>query len=430
MNAREAALRAMYEIEINGAYLNAALNAAIGDRSMSGADRALTTELIYGITANKIALDYIISKYSKLKLKKMTPWVLNILRMGVYQIYYNDKIPTSAACNEAVKLAKKYSHKAATGFVNGVLRSFSRDAESFEFPKDMSVEEKLSLEYSYPLWMTKKLIAEYGVERCERLFSENNKPHSTYIRTNTLKVAPNELKEILSGEGIECIETHLAGCFAVRGALNISSSDAYRKGYFSLQNISSQLTVEALDPQSGELIVDMCAAPGGKSCAAAEKMNNCGRVISFDIFDHKVELIKKSASRLGIDIIDARCANSEVRIDELVGKADRVLADVPCSGLGVIHKKPDIKYSRTEADVAELCGIQEKILENACAYVKDGGVLVYSTCSILPEENRLGISKFLDKHREFSVVSERQLLTSEKGESGFYICKLLKGKTK
>ncbi len=427
MNAREIALKALYEIDTDGAYLNAALKNALKNKEIEPRDRGFITELIYGVVTNKIAIDFIISKYSKIRLKKISPWVLNILRMGVFQIYYTDKIPHNAVCDEAVKLAKRYSHKGSWGFVNGVLRSFSRSAQEFEFPKCESRAEELSLVYSYPLWLTERIIEEYGEERCEELYKENAKPHPMTLRVNTLKTDADALIKALAKEGVVCekLEEPIK-CVRVDGPLNIDKSPAYKEGLFSLQNISSCLAVEALDAHEGETIIDMCAAPGGKTCAIAEKMKNKGKIIAFDIFKHKVELIKNSAKRLGIDIIDARVKNSCEPDETLVGIADRVLADVPCSGIGVIHKKPDIKYSRAATDIEALTKIQKEILENAAKYVKSGGVLIYSTCTILPEENRLRIDEFLAEHSEFSKVSEQQILTSEMGESGFYICKMLK----
>ncbi len=426
MTAREIALKTLYDIDTNDTYTNAALKNALTPE-LSGADRGLVTELIYGVVTNKTAIDFIISKYSKIKLKKMTPWVLNILRMGIFQIYWMDRIPVSAACNEAVKLAKKYSHRAGSGFVNGVLRSFGREAENFSFPEGKSKSEYLSLKYSYPQWMTESLVKEYGEDAVESLFDENSKAHGVFIRVNTLKITQDKLIDILKNEGIKCKETDVRNCLVVTGKINVDCSNAYKEGLYSLQNISSQRAVEALDPKPRQTVIDMCAAPGGKSCAIAERMENRGKVLSFDVFEHKTQLIKKAAQRLDIDIIDAQIRDGRVCIDELKETADCVLADVPCSGLGVIHKKPDIKWKRTEADVKELCGIQKDILENAAAYVKSGGTLVYSTCTILPEENRLRIDEFLKSHSEFKKVSEQQFMTTAVGESGFYICKMVKG---
>lgn len=425
MTARECALKALYDIETKDTFTNAALKSALNN-DLSASDRGLVTEIIYGVILNKTAIDYIISKYSKIKLKKMSPWVLCILRMGIFQIYYMDKIPHSAACNESVKLAKKYSHRAGSGFVNGVLRSFAREVEGFDFPADKGAVEYLSLKYSYPLWMTAKLVEEYGEERCRELFEENSRAHGVFLRVNILKNSAEELIERLAVEGIECELTELPDCLQVKGKVNIDSLNSYAEGRFSLQNFSSQKAVDVLGAVAGETVIDMCAAPGGKSCAIAEKMNNKGRVMSFDIFEHKVELIEKSAKRLEIEIIDAKLQDASAVCAELIESADKVLADVPCSGLGVIHKKPDIKWNRTEADIDELCGIQKAILETASKYVKPGGTLVYSTCTILPEENRLQISEFLKKHKEYKKLSEEQLLTTSKGESGFYICKMVK----
>ncbi len=427
MTARELALKALYEIDINGSYVNAALSEALGGAELDSRDRALVTELIYGTVSNRIAIDYVISRFSKIRLKKLSPWVLNILRMGVFQMLYMDKIPHSAVCNEAVKLAKRYSHKAGSGFVNGVLRSFSREKNNFEFPKTGSFAEQLSIEYSYPLWMTEKIIQEYGEEKCKELFQENRKAHSPTIRVNTLKTTKAELKTILDGEGITYRDVpELENCMFVDGGLSVNHSKAYKDGFYSLQNISSYMATLELSPKANETVIDMCAAPGGKTCSMAEMMGNKGKIIAFDIFEHKIELIKNAAKRLGIDIIDARLGDS-CEVDEiLIEKADKVLADVPCSGLGVIHKKPDIKFSREAEDIAELTKIQEKILETAASYLKHGGTLVYSTCTILPEENRMRIESFLKEHKEFKIVSENQLLTDETGRSGFYICKMLK----
>ncbi len=428
MTAREAALKALYSIEKSGTYTNAALKEALYTDGLSPQDKGFVTELIYGVVANKSAIDYIIMQFSKIKIKKMTPWVLGILRMGVYQIYYMDKVPHSAACNEAVKLSKKYSHNAASGFVNGVLRSAVRAYADFKFPVSGNAVKDLSLEYSYPEWITEKIIEEYGEDRCREFYMENRKAHASAIRVNSLKTNTAELKLLLENEGLECdLVDGYENALIVKGKLNVENSEAYKKGLYSLQNLSSQKAVDVLAPKPNQYVLDMCAAPGGKSCAIAEKMNNLGTLLSFDVFSHKVELIKKSAERLGIDIIDAKLMDSTVLCDELADSADCVLADVPCSGLGVIHKKPDIKWTRTPQDVAELCKIQEKILSNAAKYVKTGGVLVYSTCTILPEENKFRIHEFLNNNKNFEIEYEEQILTDALGKSGFYICKMVKG---
>ncbi len=426
MTAREAALKALYETDTEGRYTNAALNAALAAQDFSREDRAFITELVYGVVSERIAIDSIIAKFSKVKIKKMTPWVLNILRLGIYQLCYTDKIPQSAACNESVKLANRYSHKAGAGFVNGVLRSIARSGK-IDFPETGDVVKDLSVKFSYPEWITRRLTKQYGAEECERLYRENRRPHPVSIRVNTLKTNADELIKILENEGMTCAaDKEIENCLTVSGGINIRESRAYAEGLYSLQNISSQLAVRVLDPQSGERIIDMCAAPGGKSCAAAELMKNRGEILAFDIHEHKVRLIENSAKRLGIDIIKAETADSAIGNPKLYESADRVLADVPCSGLGVIHKKPDIKFSRSESDIEELSKLQYEILENASEYVKCGGVLVYSTCTILHEENGAVTDRFFKAHGEFSKEYERQILTGENGESGFYICKAVK----
>lgn len=427
MTARECALKALYDIETNGAYTNAALKTALKSDELSAADKGFITELIYGVVANKTALDFIISKFSKIRMKKLSPWVLNILRMGIFQMYYMDKIPHSAACNEAVKLAGRYSHKSGCGFVNGVLRSFSREKDNFEFPLSGDKIADLSLIYSYPQWITKRLVETYGAERCEELYKENRKAHCTAVRVNCLRTDAESLCTVLADEGITTERiAKLENALVIKSGINIEKSKAYKDGLYSLQNISSQLAVEILGPEPGDTVIDMCAAPGGKTCAAAERMNNCGKIIAFDMFEHKIDLINKAASRLGIDIIEGKTADSQIVQPELIGKADKVLADVPCSGLGVIHKKPDIKWHRKEEDIAELVQIQKNILETAALYVKDGGVLMYSTCTILGEENKRNTDIFIKNHPEFKKVFEEQILTTDMGESGFYICKMVK----
>lgn len=426
MTARECALKALYDIDVNGAYVNAALNSALKGEELSSADKAFVTELIYGIVSNKTALDFIISKFSKIKMKKLSPWVLNILRLGIFQMYYMDKIPHSAACNESVKLANRYSHRSGSGFVNGVLRSFSREAELFEFPVSGDKVADLSLIYSYPQWITQKIADVYGYDVCEELYKENQKAHHVAVRVNTLKTDTEKLINILANEGISAEKVSgLENALIIKSGINIEKSDAYKKGLYSLQNISSQLAVDILEPKPCDTVIDMCAAPGGKTCAAAEKMKNCGKIYAFDIFDHKIDLIRATAARLGIDIIEGKVADSQALQKELIGKADKVIADVPCSGLGVMHKKPDIKWHRKEEDISTLAEIQRNILETASKYVKDGGALMYCTCTILPEENSQNTEWFLREHPEFKKVYEKQILTTELGESGFYICKML-----
>lgn len=423
-NPREAAAAALVKIEKDGEYSNRALLESVC--GIDSRDTALATEIVMGVLRNKIYLDFIIRSYSKIRLKKLSPWVLQILRCGVYQLVMTDKIPPSAACNESVKLAAKYAHSAAKGYVNGVLRTVSRNIDSLPEPTG-SKAEIMSVKYSCPLWITEKLIEQFGVNVTENILTDSLLPHLTMLRTNTLKITPQELCESLNESGIKAEEnTDIKECLNVFGAIDMAHLRQYKDGLFTPQNINSMRASLILDPHSGETVMDLCAAPGGKTTHIAELMKNCGRVIAFDVHKHKIALIENTAKRLGIDIIEASCANSEELAAEYIGCADRVLADVPCSGMGVIHKKPDIKYNRTAEDIEQLCKIQERILENAARYLKDGGVLVYSTCTIFNDENEKRVELFLKRHKEFEKEFEKLYFAHETGGSGFYICRMVK----
>lgn len=428
MNSREVILKALYRVEKDGAYSNKALNDALN--GVSTADKAFVTGIFYGVLKSVITLDYIIMQFSNIKLKKTSPWVKNILRMGVYQIYYMDKIPDSAACNESVKLAKKYSHQASVRFVNGVLRNISRNKENIEFPDRGDIVKYLMVKYSYPEWIVNKFIGQFDEDECEKILEESNLPHPVTIRANTLKISADELAVKLEESGISAeVSTEVQNCLTIDGKIDVNKTQIYREGLFSLQNKSSMLTVETLDPQSGEFIIDVCAAPGGKSAYIAELMGNKGKVLSFDIYEHKAKLIRMTAQRLGINIIEERVHNSEVCDLEFKEKADRVLVDAPCSGLGVIHRKPDIKFNRKPEDIEELSKIQLRILKASSRYVKRGGILLYSVCTVLVEEGGEVVKAFLNENSgnndfKFEVMEEKLLLTHKMGGSGFYICKM------
>ena len=423
--ARELILKGLYQIEEKEAYSNKALQEILENRNLAAADRSFATELLMGVVRNKLKLDYIITQFSKIKMRKLSPWVHQILRMGIYQMVCMDNIPDSAACNESVKLAGKYGHGASRGFVNGVLRSVSRNKENISYPVENP--QRLSVIYSCPDWLTEKLISQYGADIAERILAASHKQQPLTIRVNRLKITGEALTEQLAKEGCKaCFKDDDPLCLYIDGALNVNDSICYKEGLYSIQNISSMAAVKALSPKRGDFVLDLCAAPGGKTAYAAEMMDNCGRIIAFDIHAHKVELIEKTAQRLGISIIEAREQNAEIFQADLEQKADCVLADVPCSGIGVIHKKPDIKWRRSIADITELCKIQKRILENAAKYVKPGGTLVYSTCTVLREENQEQTVWFLNKYPMFGLEEERQLHTYETGGSGFYIAKFIR----
>lgn len=423
-NPREAAVIALYKTEKEGEYSNRALLSAV--RDLSGRDTALATEMVMGVLRNKIYLDFIIRSYSKIRLKKLSDYVLQILRCGVYQLVKMDKIPPSAACNEAVKLAKKYAHSAAGGYVNGVMRTVSRNLDNLPKPKGTAAEV-MSIKYSCPLWLVEKLVNQSGKETTEDILSDSIKPHPTMLRVNRLKTTADELLEILNAEGINAVkDTETENCLRVSGAIDINKSSAYKDGLYTLQNINSIRAAALVNPKSGDTVMDLCAAPGGKTTYLAEMMENKGKVYAFDLHKHKIDLINNSAKRLGIDIIKAENKDTSKLMEEFSGIADCVLADVPCSGIGVIHKKPDIKYNRTESDIEELVKIQKNILNAAAVYVKDGGSIVYSTCTILEEENQNQIKEFLENHKDFKKEYEKTYYAHKTGGSGFYVCRLVR----
>ena len=419
MNAREAALLALYKIEYEGAYSNMAVKDILSC-DLDGRDKGLVTELVYGVVRRKLTLDYIISRYSKIKLKKLSKYLLLILRMGVYQIYFTDKIPDSAAVNESVKLAKKYCGKSA-GFANAILHSVIRGRETLEYPKEKI--EFLSVKYSFPKEIV-EMFSEF--EFCEELLAALNEEPKTTVRVNRLK------SEALAGD---FEETPLYQYAKTVKGMDIATSADYIAGRIIPQDIAAMLAAEALSPKPGELCVDMCAAPGGKTTHIAELMGNSGKIYAFDIHPHKVEIIKKNAERLGIDIIEAETADASVPKEELLGKADKVLADVPCSGIGIIRRKPDIKWNKD--DICELPKIQYNILKNAAGYLKPGGELVYSTCTINRRENEDVVKRFLAENENFEFVRIElpgplmrenkgyiTLYPNRDGTDGFFISKI------
>lgn len=413
MNAREIALKAIYSVEFEGAYSNMALKKSLADRDISDADKRLITNIVYGVISRKLTLDYVISKHSKIRLKKISKYNLIILRMGLYQIMYMDKIPESAAVNESVKLAKIYS-KRSSGFVNGVLRSCLR--EKTEIPKD-----DLSVKYSFPKWLCDRWEADFGRSFTEELMAALCKTPKLTLRANTLKITPEMLKKTLDKRGLNPVLNK----FSIEcDGFDVAMDNLYKNGYYTPQDRAASETALALEPKKGDTVIDMCAAPGGKTTHIAELMENEGEILAFDIYEHKIKLIEENAKRLGIDIIKARIADGTVFDKSLEGTADRALCDAPCSGLGIIRRKPDIKWNGEMT--AALNKIQKAVLENGGRYVKNGGILVYSTCTVDRRENEDITSEFLARHSEFEKAFEKTFYPNIDGTDGFYICKMKK----
>lgn len=383
---REKALLTLYDIEFKDKYSNLAIKDALS-ADMQKRDKAFCTQLVYGVVRKKLTLDYIISRYSKVKLKKLSKYVLLILRMGIYQIYFLNSVPDSAAVNESVLLAKKYCIK-SSGFVNAVLHSAIRGRTSLEYPKDKT--KFLSVKYSFTEEMV-KIFEQYDF--CEELLKALNEEPETIIRLNRLK------NDELSIAEAELTELPMYKYALKASGFDIENCKEYREGRFIAQDVAAMMASEALAPKPGQTCIDVCAAPGGKTTHLAELMDNRGKIIAFDIHAHKTDIIKKNAERMGIDIIEAIVQDASCEKESLFNTADRVLADVPCSGLGIIKRKPDIKWNKDNID--ELPVLQYEILETAAKYVKPGGYLVYSTCTLNKAENEDVICEFVKNHHEF-----------------------------
>lgn len=424
--ARNLAVKVLYRIDEEKAYSNIVLDEVLNlnREKLNNKDIGFISELVYGVTTWKLTLDCIIQKYSKIKLKKVSPIVKNILRVGAYQILFLDKIPKSAAVNESVNLCKKYSVK-STGFVNAILRKVDKE-DLTELEKIENDIERISKMTSMPEWIVKKLIAELGKEKAEKICKNSNIKPKMSLRVNKLKIAKEELVKRLEEKNIEIENGSLEDFIYVNSVKNITNLEEYKEGLFTMQDESAALTALVLDPKEGEDILDCCSAPGGKTTYLAELMNNKGKITAWDLYENRLKLVDENARRLGIDIISTEANDATVLKEKYIEKYDRVLLDVPCLGLGVMRRKPDIKWQREEKDVEEISNIQINILEVCSKYLKKGGKLVYSTCSILKEENDEIIEKFLKDNSNFKKNGESKKIYTDEKNDGFYICLLEK----
>ncbi len=422
---RETALKILYEINEKGAYSNISLNKHLEENRLKPVDRAFVTEMVYGTEKWLLTIDWIIGSFSSVKLKKISPWILNIMRLGTYQLLYMDKVPVSAACNESVKLARKYGHSGTVGFVNAVLRKIAGIAGTegtagtagtvgtgnkqgnIPLPDRKDIIKYLSIKYSHPEWMVQKFTGLFGVEFTESLLDANNQVPPLTVRVNTLKTDRERLVRELQEEGISASNgRYCADALVLDNPSSINRIKAFTNGMFTVQDESSMLAAKVLDPQPEELIIDVCSAPGGKATYAAQLMGNKGRVLARDIHPHKLELVSETARRLGLDIIETELYNAAVLDDRYIGKADRVLLDAPCTGLGIIRRKPDIKWTKEIGDETEITSLQFKLVRIASRYVKPGGVLIYSTCTITPGENAGMMERFLKSEEGAEFVQE------------------------
>lgn len=429
-DARSTVVKLLLKMESGSSYSNILLDSALNDSGLSDRDKSFAAALFYGVTERKVTLDFIIGQYCTTELSSLKPEVRTILRCGIYQIMYMKSVPDSAAVNESVKLCKKMKQFGAAGLVNGLLRNFLRSDKRVDY-SGLDPVGRLAMEYSAPQWIARKFLEEYGEDNAKKALKASVGAPPVYARVNTVKVSDSELVDALRKEGVTAEQNpRLAGCIRIEKTGGLEKLDAFRKGLFHIQDVSSQLCCHTLRPIVNETVLDICAAPGGKSFTLAELMGNGGRVIAMDLYEQRVGLIEKGAARLGLRIVEGRVNNAS-RFNGELPIADRVLCDVPCSGLGVIRRKPEIKY-KDEKEFEELPRLQKAILDVSAGYVKVGGTLVYSTCTLSRAENDEVAQEFVESHPEFSPIVQpipyadaessykRTFFPEEDGGDGFF----------
>lgn len=427
-NARSAALEALKEVEEREAYLNLVLNRILSGISLSDAERSLFTELAYGVMQRRNTLDWVLSLFLNRPMEKLTIWIRNILRMGVYQLLYLPRIPDSAAVDEAVKLAYRYGHRGVASLVNAVLRKVSAEKGSLPWPsREEDPALYLSLRHSYPLWMVERWMENMGFEEAEAFCAAGNKVPPLTVRTNTLKLSKAELKKRLELEGVGAEDL----VYAPEGLhlkLNkrLVELESFREGLFQVQGESSMLVAPLLNPQPGESVLDLCSAPGGKTVHLGILMQNRGNIVAADLYPQRLKLVQDAARRQGIDIINIEKLDGRSVNPDKEGAFQRVLVDVPCSGLGVIRRKGDLKWRRRPEDILSLAELQLQLLKGAFKYLCRGGVLLYSACTTEPEETTGVIEKFLAAEPSAKPVTLSPLLPEklrgeEKREGMLYL---------
>lgn len=400
--ARETALSCISAFRKNGSWSDLWLKQAAAAAGLDRRDTALAYRMCYGVLQNLYLCDFYIDHFSSVRLNRIEPMILDILRLGVYQLIFMDRIPDMAAVDQSVRLAKKHGSLRASGYVNALLRAVSARKSLPEIPKK-DIIQYLTVSYSHPRWLVEYFIKRLGLQEAEALFQENNRIPPLTVQVNPLCCDMQALEASLDREGVQHAANGMLGqCLELSHTGNVEELEAFKKGFMMVQDPASQLAVLAADPQPGQTVIDACSAPGGKAFACAMRMNNIGNIRAFDIHEHKIELIRSGARRLGIQIIDAYVSDASKDCPQLHAVADLVIADVPCSGFGVIRKKPDLRF-KSEGDVKKLPDIQLGILKNVSAYVKPGGTLLYSTCTLLREENEGVVERFLKSADGFTA---------------------------
>lgn len=442
ISAREIAVNTIIQVFENKAYSNIALNNNLSQCNLADKDKALATELVYGTIKYRYAIDKILKSFLEKKFDKTDKYILNLLRVCIYQLRYLDKIPEFAAVNEGVNLAKNNVSVGASKLVNGVLRSYLRNKDK-DYYHEENINEKLAFLYSFPQWMVKLFIDQYGEQIGEKILDGLNKRPAVTVRVNCTKGEFNQVFHELETngynveEGVICPEA----IRIVRGK-SIEDNPLFNEGEITVQDESAMLVAPNMELKKHMTVLDLCSAPGGKTTHIAEIMNNTGMVKGFDIYDHKLELIRSNSKRLGLTNIHLDILDATKECEELIETGDRVLIDVPCSGLGIIRKKPEIKYTKREKELKSLIIVQREMMENAAKYVKPDGMIIYSTCTINKAENEGNINWFLSNFKDFTIEplnigKMENLVYDEKGcvtvlpneyMDGFFIAKIRRNK--
>ncbi len=431
--ARKAALFVLEKCRRSGAWSDAVIGSVLDSQHLQGNDRRFAAALAYGVIQNRILLDHAIGQCSSIVLQKIEPKLLDLLRLGAYQLLLLDRVPDAAAVHSAVELCRSLGYARASGFVNAVLRRITTEKDLIPEGTDA---KSLSVRWSHPLWLTESYIALLGQEEAVRLLEADNAPTPITLQINTLRADTDAIADELSAQGLS-VSPHpfLSDCLVLCGG-DVRRLDAFRRGAFYVQDAAAKMAVIAAGAQQGQRILDACAAPGGKTFAAAI-MSRGARIVACDIHANKLRRIEEGAKRLALNGITLRAMDAREFVDEYEGAFDLVIADVPCSGLGVIRKKPDIRY-KDPAEFDALPAIQYAILRNVSRYVKKGGVLLYSTCTVRSEENRNVVERFLSEDRSFapeeftlpdgseSSGGMLQLWPQRSGTDGFFIAKMRK----
>ena len=435
LGGREAALKALLAYRRRGAWSDDYLDGLASSAVLDTRELALAKRLCAGVLQNAALCDFYLSAYVKGGMKAVSPVVADILRLAVYQICFLNKIPVPAAVNEAVRLTKRYANPAASGLVNAVLRRLGAHRDTLPQPKFDDPAMTLSVQYSHPIVWVRDWMTRFGAEETERILQENNSIPPVYLQRNPLKASEEVLDKLWAQMPDAPVPGPLEGGYMYRG--KIEALQAFRDGWVTVQDPAAYMAVLAADPQPGNVVLDACAAPGGKSFACAMRMCNIGHILACDVREAKLRRIEKGAERLGIRIVETRCSDASLPDAEQMARYDLVLADVPCSGLGIIRKKPEIRY-KTPEQIAELPALQLAIVDNLAARVRPGGRLLYSTCTLVYNENEGVICRFLQAHPEFEpeafqlplvgnvATGMLTLLPGQYGTDGFFICRLRK----